>query len=88
MGGSRMVREDVDHPLPSSIPPPGEKRIPRTVLAPTSCQLLAEDEGGPLAPLAFAADRPTGQHARQLGHVLLRVAAIDTERVELHDSRA
>ena len=40
------------------------------------------------AALARIADRPAGERARDLGHVLLRVAAVDAQRVQLHQLAA
>ena len=40
------------------------------------------------AALPRVVDRPAGERARHFGDVLLRVAAVDAERVQLHQLAA
>ena len=79
--GRRMPRDDVEHLLavldaaPAGMWPrarPSRRR---------RAQSCAEHERA--AEIA-AVDGPAGERARDLDHVLLRIAAVDAERVQLH----
>ena len=64
-----------------SFSPPDVNVLPSTVFVPVVVHLRAEDEA---AALLRAIDRPARQDARDFDHVLLRVAAVHAERVQLH----
>ena len=51
--------------------------------APPLCAARRRPIGAASGPLGQAADGPPGQHLRQLLHVLLRIAAVHAERVQL-----
>ena len=60
---------------------PAVNVLPSTVFAAGVVHLRAEDEA---AALLRPIDRPAREDARHLDDVLLRVAAVDAERVQLH----
>ncbi len=66
---------------PSPSPPPALMTWPSTIFSPGSCRRGSKRK---LPPSLRRLNRPAGERSRHLGHVLLRVAAIHPERMELH----
>src|SRR6185436_2431781 len=72
----RMPREIADHRLPFLDPAAGAE-----ALAEDGLRLAVVEEAAEREARIAAVDAPAGEHARQLGDVLLCVAAVDAERV-------
>ena len=70
---------------PSDSPPPALITCPSTTFCAGVVQPRVEREA---AALPRVVDRPPREGARDLGHVLLRVAAVHAERVQLHQLAA
>src|SRR6185436_10210584 len=77
--GRRMAREKADHRLPFLDSAAGAEALSEDELRLAVVEKTAEREAR-----VAAIDAPAGEHACKLGDVLLRVAAIDAERVQLH----
>ena len=67
---------------PSSMPPPGGNGWPRTVFV---SDVVHAPRGRRTPEPCSGGDGPARQDARELRHVLLRVAAVHAERVQLHE---
>src|SRR5262245_65240969 len=76
-----MLREDVDHALAVVRPAAGRDAVPDHDLLALVVH-RGPEEKAPLDPRAI--DRPAGEGACDFGDVALRVAAVDAERVQLH----
>ena len=75
----RSTRDDVEHFLAFLDAAAGRELLPEDRLLARVVDRRIEDE---LAGLPV--ERPSGERARDFLHVLLRVAAVDAERVQLH----
>src|SRR5262249_14462247 len=80
-GRGRMMRQQVEHLLAFLFALLADA-LPEDELWSRLMSALVEVEGSALLRLF---DAPPGQDLRQLGDVLLGVAAIDAERMQLHD---
>src|ERR1700737_4877323 len=80
MGGGRLMRQDVEHPLAFLNTAAGRKPDAQNALCSDVVHGRTEDESS-----GSLIDGPSGEEAGQLRDVLLGVAAIDAEGVELHD---
>ena len=78
-------REDVEHLLAVGLAAARLDDVAEHHLLAGVVQARVEREA---AALPRAVDRPAGERARHLGDVLLRVAAVDAERVQLHQLAA
>ena len=75
------VRQEVEHQLAVLLAAAGLDRLSEHDLLAIVVHPRLESER---AALARIGDRPAGERARDFLDVLLRVAAVDAERVELH----
>ena len=80
-----MTRELVEHLFPVLDAASGLERVAEHPLDAAIVGLLVEDEAARLARLP---QRPSRERARDVDDVLLRVAAVDAERVQLHQLAA
>ena len=81
MRGGRMPREQVERAFAFFESLPAGNFVPSSTFVAGVVHLRPEDElPARLRPI----DRPARQDPRELDDVLLRVAAVDAERVELH----
>ena len=76
-----MTREDVEHLFAVLDPAAGGQRMAQHHLRVRVVLVAAKDE---CHWLVRPVDRPSGQRTRDFLHVLLRIAAVHPERVELH----
>src|SRR5688572_10431609 len=95
-----MRREDVEYLLAVGLSAAGLDDVAEHDLLPGIVDARLEDEAPaafhPTAPsprggapgLPRVLDRPARERARDFGHVLLRIAAVDAERVQLHQLAA
>src|SRR6185503_7264510 len=74
-----VPRDDIEHALTFVLTVTGREFLPENHLLAGVVNVRVEDE---LAALPL--ERPSGQGTRDFLHVLLRVAAVDAERVKLH----
>src|SRR5262245_3248529 len=77
-----MMRQDVDDYPTVFDPAPSGDLMPEHHLLTVVVHPITKDESGGTPRLV---DRPTGEAARHLQHILLRVAAINAHRVQLHE---
>ena len=80
-----MTGEDVEHLLAVGFAAAGLDDVAEHDLLTRIVQPRIEGEAAALARLV---DRPAGEGARDFGDVLLRVAAVHAERVQLHQLAA
>src|SRR5207244_5913071 len=80
--GRGVAREDVEDGLAVARSAAGRENMSEHDLAPAVMRRRAEDES---TALARTVDRPSGEAARHLADVGLRVAAVDAHRVELEE---
>src|SRR5205814_10264879 len=80
MGGGRTLRQNVQHILRVFHSASRRQLVSEHDLLSSVVDLRAKDKS---AALLRRLDRPTGERARDVDHVLLGVSAVDAERVQL-----
>src|SRR5262245_51371543 len=75
-----MIGKNVEHAQPVFDPPAGRNSLAEDDLLTLVMQAGTKDE----ARVRLRHDRPSGEATRYLGHIFLRVSAIDAERVQFH----